>query len=66
MSPVSLTYWGIPGYVIFWVLFTVALVLFLRRTYKLWRYLQLGKQWDRFDHILKRILTALFHVVAQW
>ena len=66
MSPVSLTYWGIPGYVIFWVLFIVAAGLFLRRTYKLWRYLQLGKQWDRFDHILKRILTALFHVFEQW
>lgn len=66
MSPVSLTYWGIPGYVIFWVLFIVAMALFLRRAYKLWRYLRLGRGWEGFAHIPKRIITALFHVVAQW
>ena len=39
MSPVSLTYWNIPGYVIFWVIFIVAIALFLFRAFKLWRYL---------------------------
>ncbi|GAH44063.1 unnamed protein product, partial [marine sediment metagenome] len=29
MSPVSITYWGIPGYAIFWVLFALAVGLFL-------------------------------------
>jgi Fe-S oxidoreductase len=66
MSPVSLTYWGIPGYVIFWVIFVVAIALFLHRLYKLWRYLQLGSGWDSFKGIPKRLLTALFHVVGQW
>lgn len=66
MSPVSLTYWGIPGYVIFWVIFAVAIALFLFRVFKLWRYLQLGSGWGSFDGIPKRILTALFHVVGQW
>jgi len=66
MSPVSLTYWVIPGYVIFWVIFLVALALFLLRAHKLWRYLQLGRGWDSFVHIPKRILTAFFHVVVQW
>jgi Fe-S oxidoreductase len=66
MSPVSLIYWGIPGYAIFWVLFIVAIVLFLHRAYKLWCYLLLGSGWDGFAQIPKRIITALFHVVAQW
>lgn len=66
MSPVSLIYWGIPGYVIFWAIFLVALALFLRRAYKLWCYLRLGKGWDRFTNIPKRILNSLFHVVGQW
>jgi Fe-S oxidoreductase len=58
--------WGIPGYVIFWVLSIVAIVLFLRRAYKLWRYLLLGSGWGSFAHIPKRILTAFFHVIVQW
>lgn len=66
MSPVSLTYWGIPGYVIFWVIFLIALALFLRRASMLWRYLRLGSAWDRLSRLPKRIKTALFHVVAQW
>ena len=31
MSPVSATYWGISGYIIFWVLFAVAFGLFAQR-----------------------------------
>ncbi len=57
---------GIPGYVIFWVLFIVALVLFLRRTYKLWYYLRLGSDCGKLGRLPRRLLTALFHVVAQW
>jgi len=66
MSPVSLTYWGIPGYAIFWVLSLIALVLFLLRAYRLWRYLRLGSGWGGFTSLPGRLLTALFHVVAQW
>ena len=43
MSPVSATYWGIPGYVIFWVLFAIAFGLFSQRFYFLFRLMRLGK-----------------------
>jgi hypothetical protein len=66
MSPVSLTYWGIPGYAIFWVIFVIAVALFLRRIYKLWRYLLLGSGWGSFGSLLTRLPTALFHWVGQW
>jgi Fe-S oxidoreductase len=66
MSPVSLTYGGIPGYAIFWGLFIVAGALFLHRTYKLWRYLLLGNGWGSFGPLLKRLPTTLLHGVAQW
>lgn len=66
LSPVAVVYWGIPGYVIFWVLFAVAISLFLRRTYRLWRYLLLGRREEEFDNIRKRTLTAISHVIGQW
>jgi len=65
MSPVSLAYWGIPGYVIFWVLSVAAVSLFLWRAYRLWRYLRLGSGWGGSIRLPGRLLTALFHVVAQ-
>lgn len=43
MSPVSMTYGAISGYVIFWVFFALAVGLFLRRIYQLGRYLFLGR-----------------------
>jgi Fe-S oxidoreductase len=66
LSPISLVYGGIPGYVIFWVIFFAAIALFLHRVYKLWRYLQLGSGWASSERILKRLLTVLVNFVAQW
>jgi Fe-S oxidoreductase len=66
MSPVSLTYWGIPGYAIFWGIFVIAVALFLRRAYRLWRYMLLGSRWGRFGSLLTRMQAALVHWVAQW
>jgi Fe-S oxidoreductase len=66
MSPVSATYWGIPGYVIFWVLFVVAAGLFAKRIYFLFRLLQLGKGEDRFDNIGRRIKNVLLVILPQW
>ena len=66
MSPVSATYWGIPGYVIFWVLFAIALGLFAQRAYFLFRLMRLGKPENRFDRIGQRIKTMLVEVVPQW
>jgi len=66
VSPVSATYWGIPGYAIFWVLFAIAAGLFAQRLYFLFRLMRLGKQENRFDRIGQRIETMLVEVVPQW
>ncbi len=66
MSPVSATYGGISGYVIFWVLFAIAFGLFCQRAYFLFRLLQLGKQENRFDRIGERIKAMLVEVLPQW
>ncbi len=66
MSPVSVTYWGIPGYVIFWVLFAIAFGLFCQRAYFLFRLLRLGKQENRFDRIGQRVKNMLVEVIPQW
>jgi Fe-S oxidoreductase len=66
VSPVSVTYWGIPGYIIFWVLFAVAFGLFAQRAYFLFRLMRLGKQENRFDRIGQRIRTMLVELIPQW
>ncbi len=66
MSPVSATYWGIPGYIIFWVLFAIAIGLFAQRAYFLFCLMRLGKPENRFDRIGLRIKTMLVEVVPQW
>jgi len=66
VSPVSATYWGIPGYVIFWVLFAIAFGLFAQRFYFLFCLMRLGKPENRFDRIGERIKTMLVEVVPQW
>ena len=66
MSPVSLTYWGIPGYLIFWVMLFVAVGLFAQRAYFLSRLMRLGKPENRFDRIGERFKTMVVEVVPQW
>ncbi|MBI4187321.1 MAG: (Fe-S)-binding protein [Chloroflexi bacterium] len=66
MSPVSATYWGVPGYAIFWVLFAVAFGFFSRRIYFLFRSTRLGKQENRSDRIGRRTKTMLAEVLTQW
>jgi Fe-S oxidoreductase len=66
VSPVSATYWGIPGYVIFWALFAIALGLFLQRVYFLYRLMRLGKQENRFGKIGERVRGMLAETVSQW
>ena len=66
MSPVSVTYFGISGYVIFWVLFIIAFGLFSRRVYFLFRLMRLGQEENRFDSMGRRIKSALFETVFQW
>ncbi len=66
MSPVSATYGGLSGYVIFWGLFAIAFGLFLQRVYLLYRLMRLGKSEDRFDRIGERIKNMLVEVAPQW
>ena len=58
MSPVEL--------VIFWVLSAVAVSLFLRRAYQLWRYMMLGRKEGQFPQIVKRALRMAFIIFSQW
>lgn len=66
MSPISMSYLGIPGYVIFWVLFALAIGLFLRRMYQLLRYMLLGQSAGGFGQMVKRGLTTIVRVFGQW
>ena len=50
-SPVSATYLGIPGYVIFWALFAAAFGLFARRMYLLAHLARLGKKGEPIGNI---------------
>ena len=65
MSPVSLSYWGVPGYLIFWILFIIAVALFLSRAYKLWRLVSLGKRWESLTSVPARLWRALGRVAGQ-
>ncbi len=65
MSPVSATYWGIPGYAIFWVFFAIAFSLFVLKVFFLLRLMRLGKHENRFDKIGQRIRNMLIEVVPQ-
>jgi Fe-S oxidoreductase len=59
MSPVSESYLGIPGYVIFWLLFAVALSLFIQRASLLVRLLKLGRPENRFNRPAYRFFNML-------
>ena len=65
MSPLSGHYWGVPGFVIFWVLFVIAFGLFARRLYFLYRSIRLGKPENRFDKIVTRAMHVLSVNVSQ-
>jgi Fe-S oxidoreductase len=66
MSPVSLTYWGISGYAIFWVLFAIGFGLFAQRVYFLSRFMLLGRKENRFDKKVHRMIYMVFETVLQW
>ena len=59
MSPLAGNYLDIPGYVVFWVLFGVALGLFAWRLYFLLRLLRLGRPANRFDRPVYRLLNMV-------
>jgi len=66
VSPTSIMYWGISGYVLFWGITALAIGLFLYRMYQLLRYMFLGqKEWG-FRHMLRRVLDTAWIVITQW
>ena len=66
MSPVSATYFGISGYVIFWVMFAITMGLFVPRMFFLYKLMLLGKPENRFDRMGERIKNMLSVVIPQW
>jgi Fe-S oxidoreductase len=66
MSPVSATYFGISGYVIFWVMFLITMGLFVPRMFFLYRLMLLGKPENRFDRMGERIKNMFSVVIPQW
>jgi Fe-S oxidoreductase len=55
----------IPGYVIFWLLFALAVVLFSQRAYRLVRFLRLGQRENRLDRVGTRFSGMLAYVFLQ-
>jgi ferredoxin len=66
MSPTLKLYWNIPGYIIFYTFATIALVIFVQRAYRLYRFLRLGGKENRFDRLGKRAILFLTNVLGQW
>jgi len=66
VSAVSVSYLGIPGYLIFWAFFTLALGLFSRRVYFLLRLARLGRAENRFDNMGHRLMSVLTQTLSQW
>ena len=66
MLATSTTYLGIPGYVIFWVVFALAIFLFLNRMYRLGRYMFLGRRTESSGQMVRRALKTAVAVLGQW
>ncbi len=66
MSPLDITYLGIPGYAIFWVLTVLAFGLFTFRISRLIRYMFLGQKEKGFSQIARRALTTVATTLGQW
>jgi Fe-S oxidoreductase len=58
MSPVAESYWGISGYIIFWILSVIALGIFVLRLRFLLRLLKLGRPENLFNRLPQRFLKA--------
>ena len=66
MSATSMTYFGISGYLLFWGVSALAVGLFLRRIYRLGRYMFLGQKEGSFGQKARRALTTAVAVLGQW
>jgi len=65
MSPAKETYGVIPGFVLLWAAFLVAMGLFVRRISFLYRLLRLGQPEHRTDHLVERAKHFLLYVLGQ-
>lgn len=66
MSPLVENYLGIPGYVIFWFLFAIALGFFIQRFRLLIRLLKLGRPENRFNRLFYRFTSMMTTTLTQW
>ncbi len=65
MNPTQQFYGIVPGWLIFYVAIAVALMLFGRRLFHLYRLLRLGKPVNRTDQVGKRLKGFGVHVLGQ-
>lgn len=66
MNPTLKTYWDIPGFIILYLLFIIAFVLFAYRVLCLYSFLRLGGRENRLDHLGKRTKLFLGWVLGEW
>jgi Fe-S oxidoreductase/nitrate reductase gamma subunit len=65
MVPTAVNLGPVPGWLILWVVFLLAVGLFARRVVYLVRLLQLGRAENRFDRISERLKRLLVYVFGQ-
>src|SRR3970282_1624875 len=65
MSPSHQWYGILPGWVPFYALILVAVVLFARRAVFLVRLMPIGKPAARWDHVPERLLSVIVNVLGQ-
>ena len=63
MNPVSDL--GVAGFVLFWGLTALAAGIFFFRSYQLFQYLKLGRRVETFSQVVKRVLSAIGHLIMQ-
>ncbi|MDP2887236.1 MAG: (Fe-S)-binding protein [Ignavibacteria bacterium] len=65
MDPATTNVFGIPGYILLWILALLAFGLFGRRISRLVRLLRRARPENRFDHLGRRVLFFVTYVFAQ-
>lgn len=65
MIPTQDYFGPISGFVVFWIIFLLAVSLFVLRLLKIVRYLNLGRNINRSDNLPQRIWTAFSQVIFQ-
>ena len=66
MPPLDMTYLGIPGYALFWILTLLAFGLFAFRIARLIRCMRLGRKEESFKKLIRRALKTAAVTLGQW